>query len=103
MPLTSPGRRSKTSDRADRRLVRLANKDPLVSASKLNRQWQEAVSISTVYKRLAAKMIKKYRMMRKPKLNATNCLVRERWAMSHNIWTEDRWHRVVFTDESRFV
>ena len=47
MPLTSPGRRSKTSDRADRRLVRLANKDPLVSVSKLNQQWQEAVSIST--------------------------------------------------------
>lgn len=102
MPLTSPGRRPKTSDRADRRLARLASKDPVVSASRLKQQWQEAVSTSTVYRRLAAKLIKKYRMMRKPKLSAMNCLVRERWAMNHNIWTEDKWHRVVFTDESRF-
>lgn len=102
IPRMSTGRRKKTTDRSDRRLVRLANVDPKISANRLNHQWGEEVSVSTVYRRLASKLIRKYRMLVKPMRTMRNCQMREAWAMNHCFWDDRRWSRVVFTDESRF-
>lgn len=102
VPRRSTGRRPKTTERANRRLERMANNEPLISANQLNLEWGEQVSISTVYRRLAKRHIKKYRRLRRPMRTRQNCETRLRWATNHNFWNEGRWNRVLFTDESRF-
>ena len=102
IPRRSSGRVCKTSERDDRRLTRMANAEPRASANALNQHWATRTSVWTVYRRLASKLIKKYRMVVKPLRSRRTCELRERWAINHSFWSEARWNRVVFTDESRF-
>lgn len=100
-PKKPPGRPCKTSLRSNRLLVRLAKADNLSSARKLKQQWREPVSIWTVYRRLRLVGLRKRRRLVCPLLTEAHKVARLRWAMTRVIWREV-WHRVIFTDESRF-
>ena len=101
-PRFQTGRPKKTSERANRRLCRLANSDPCISASRLQTQWGENVSVWTVYRRLRTRLLRKYRRLLRPLLTRENRHQRELWCRRYNLWLENRWHRVVWSDESRF-
>lgn len=97
----SPGRPKKTTTRSNRLLCRLALNHHLHSASQLKRQWQEQVSLSTIYRRLRSSGIRRRKRAIVPFLSPANVESRLQWSMARAHWREV-WNRVVFTDESRF-
>ena len=72
----------KTTERADRLLVRLARNNHLSSATQLLRMWGERVSRWTIYRRLRQKGIHRYRLFKAPFLTRNNVIERLRWAQS---------------------
>ena len=101
LPQKSSGRRSKTSARSDRLLVRLAKKNNFSSVSQLLRMWQCKVSIASTYRRLRAAGLHKRRPLVCPLLTSTHKKMRESWCMKRCAW-RSVWNRVIFSDESRF-
>lgn len=100
------GRKKTTSDREDRRLIRLALNNRKVPSNILAQQWNESLkskkSSSTVRKRLCAKSI----FARRPTLVLPLTGIHRRnrfdWCKVRRDWKEE-WSKIVFTDESRFA
>lgn len=101
VPHRSPGRPHKTTIRSDRLLVILARRHHLSSARELLQVWRERVCIHTVYRRLRARGLKKFRRPVCPLKTRAQRQIRLRWCMTRVIWRQV-WSRIVFTDESRF-
>ena len=99
---TSSGRSPKTSRRSNRLLVRIVRGNRLVSSTSLLRLWNERVSRWTVRRRLNEAGFSQFRCPIKPLLSEANREARYRWAQNHVFWTEERFRKVVWTDESRF-
>ena len=99
---TSSGRPPKTSRRSNRLLVRIATGNRLASSTSLLRLWNERVSRWTVRRRLNEAGFRQFRCPIKPLLSEANREARYRWAQNHVFWTEERFRKVVWTDESRF-
>ena len=102
MKSTSSGRPPKTSGRSNRLLVRIAKRNRLGSSTSLLHLWNERVRVWTVRRRLRRAGLSQFRCPIKPFLSAANKEARYCWAQNHNLWTEERFRRVVWTDESRF-
>jgi transposase len=96
------GRIRKTTQRADRLLLRLAKNNKLSSVPQLLHMWRERVSKSTIYRRLRQKGFRKYRLLRRPFLSRDNIAARLRWAQGKVLYRELQWDKIVWSDESRF-
>lgn len=96
------GRRPSTSERADRRLVRLAKNNRFASSSQLMSFWGESVSPLTVRRRLRSQGIYSRRPLVRPLLSPLHRQTRLNWSMSRCHFRETQWRKIVFTDESRF-
>ena len=97
------GRKTKTTDREQRKLIRMAKINPFQSASELLREWtiSRNVSLSTV-----KRILKKYGLLgrvstKKPMLTKRHLLARKTWCQNYSKWTIDDWSNVIFTDECR--
>ena len=94
-------RRKKTSARSNRLLIRIATAHRKVSVSHLKDLWNENVCMLTVYRRLRAAKLRRYRKALKSFLSQENKIQRQRWCMRHSLWREQpQWNRIVWTDES---
>ena len=100
------GRPLATTQRADRRLLRLARRNRFAPSSALLNLWDEPVSGLTVRRRLCAAGLRPRRPLRRPQLTQRHRQLRLRWAMARchfRATTGAQWSRIIFSDESRFL
>ena len=76
------GRPVATTQRADRRLLRLARRNRFAPSSALLNLWDEPVSGLTVRRRLCAAGLRPRRPLRRPQLSQRHRQLRLRWAMA---------------------
>ncbi len=92
------GRPRKTTQREDRKLVRMAIADPSAPASEISAN--TALSRWTVRRRLREQgIVLRVRKSAIP-LTAAHKKHRLTWAMRHCLWRERQWGRVVWSDEA---
>lgn len=96
------GRPRKTTQRSDRRLIRLARANRFATVPLLAGWWNEPVSGMTLSRRLRQASFKSYRPPVKPYLSPENIRNRLRWTMRRVLWRLPMFRRVVWSDESRF-
>ena len=101
--LPGSGRPSRTSQRSDRRLVRLSRQNPFASSRQLLVDWEEPVSWRTVCRRLRRAGLFSRRPLTRTLLTPQHRRARLQWAMRRCHFQEAQWRRIVFTDESRFL
>ena len=100
--------RRQTTQRADRRLARLARANRTLPATLLRLMWGEKghlgqiLSSDTIRARLRQSGLRSRRMRKRLQLSPAHVAARERWAMQRAHWRIQQWRRVVFTDETRF-
>ena len=106
------GRKSKTSPREDRFLVRRAKVErppeedcPRTKdlAEELKEHSGTVICGRTVRRRLHAAGLKKTVKTRKPFINSRNQAIRLKFAREHLNWTVEDWKKVLWTDESPYV
>lgn len=97
------GRPPRTCRRSDRRLIRLARRNPFASSSQLLYDWEEQVSSRTVRRRLRRAALFSRRPLTRTLLTSRHRQARLQWAMRRCHFQEAQWKRIVFTDESRFL
>lgn len=98
----STGPHFKTTPRSNRRLLRLANTNRFATTPMLQQMWGVNVSRWTISRILRRSGFRKYRTPIKPFLSPQNKICRYRWAQNHVFWQQERFQRVVWSDESRF-
>ena len=98
----STGRPLRTTARSNRLLRRIVNLNRFSNSSLIRRMWDEPVSLWTVRRRIHNFGFKRYRCPIKPFLSDVKREARFRWAQNHSFWPVERFHRVVWSDESRF-
>ena len=99
------GRPRVTSHVQDRyiRLRNLRNRFPSAVSIATDLPFRRRISSRTVLRRLAAVGIRPQRPYRGPHLTQRHLRQRLEWACRQLRWTIQRWGRVLFTDESRFL
>lgn len=100
------GRPKKTSEAEDRQIIITSKRNrfktaPII-ASEGNELRLNAISDSTVKRRLSEVGLNGRVAKKKPFLNKKNMKKRLEFAKSHLHWTEDDWAQVLWTDESKF-
>ena len=105
-PRRGGGRPRTTTPRDDRYIVQQARRDPRQSASAIattfNRTLGQAISRTTVARRLHGGGLFARRPLRCVPLTPAHRRDRLRWCQEHGEWTDEEWSRVLFSDESRF-
>ncbi len=99
------GRKRKTSEKEDRRIVREIKKDPLLSGADVRRTLNlENISERTVRRRIteSGEFYSRWQTP-KPLISEKNRLLRLEWAKKHENWTLEQWGKVFWTDESPFT
>jgi len=96
------GRPRQTSKRSDRRLFIMARSHPASTVRELLRDWGEAVSKTTVRRRLKEYRLRKYRMHCVPFLTQGHKHARLDWAMRRCHWRQ-QWASIIWFNESRFL
>lgn len=71
-------------------------------AAELNATLPKPISVSTVKRRLQKAGLHGRIALRKPLLRKENKKKRMQWARLHQNWTLEDWHKVLWTDESKF-
>ncbi len=99
------GRKRKTSVRVDRAIVKYARSDAAPSLAVIVSECKElaGVSKSTVRRRLHEAGNHRCVCTRKPWISELNRKRRLTFAKNHRDWTREDWHRVLWSDESKFV
>ena len=99
------GRPRKTSERDDRRLLRLVRRHPHASSSTLKRLWlrHQPLSYQTIRNRLRAAGLKSRRVIKRPRLTDNHKRTRLAWCRQRQGWNLRSWRRVHWSDESRFL
>lgn len=100
-PGVSSGRKRKLSERDDRHIANLASNQQ-VSSSEIIEELDLEVSKDTVLRSLDRSQHLEYKHYRKrPQLTSANVVERLDFAVEHVAW-ENRWRRVIFSDEKAF-
>jgi len=98
------GRNKCTSDKTDRRIVRLALKNRKSTANEINSILQDSnvkISDRTVRRRLVSAGLKARIPRKRPYLNEKQRKKRLTWAKAHINWTTDEWKKVLWSDETK--
>ncbi|UYV73006.1 hypothetical protein LAZ67_10001495 [Cordylochernes scorpioides] len=94
-----------TSARVDRRILRQAVAAPQATCTAILQHVQDtldhSISTRTISRRLVANGLHSCRPLRRLPLTPTNRRQRLEWCRARSTWMTE-WHRVVFSDESRF-
>ncbi|UYV69438.1 K02A2.6-like, partial [Cordylochernes scorpioides] len=94
-----------TSARVDRRILRQAVAAPQATCTAILQHVQDtldhSISTRTISRRLVANGLHSCRPLRRLPLNPPNRRQRLEWCRARSTWMTE-WHRVVFSDESRF-
>ncbi|UYV70330.1 Transposase [Cordylochernes scorpioides] len=94
-----------TSARVDRRILRQAVAAPQATCTAILQHVQDtldhSISTRTISRRLVANGLHSCRPLRRLPLTPPNRRQRLEWCRARSTWMTE-WHRVVFTDESRF-
>jgi len=99
----SPGRKRKTNERTDRRILREVKKDPFITAHEIQANLQlSEISVDTIRRRIREHEMQSYWAARKPYISETNRKKRLQWAHDHIDWTGMDWEQVLWSDESPF-
>ena len=102
-----PGRTRKSTTTTDRTLVRLSLSNRKLTSSELSRDLREStgtkLSAPTVRRRLLENGLRGCEAICKPLLSDKQRKRRLEWARSHVHWPVEKWHRVLFSDESTFT
>lgn len=100
------GRPRMTSSNQDNQLRLLSLRNRRLSACQIKQSFNAAsgvnISTTTVKRRLNAAGIFGRIARKKPFLTASHICARLQWARLHELWSEDDWNKVLFTDESKF-
>ena len=98
------GRKSSTTEKQDRLLLRNLRRNPLDDAHQLHAEWENdgvKVSLRTVQRRLKT-FCRSVVPRRVPKLTPSMMRKRLSFAKKHVEWTVEQWRQVCFSDESLF-
>ncbi|UYV76119.1 K02A2.6-like [Cordylochernes scorpioides] len=94
-----------TSARVDRRILRQAVAAPQATCTAILQHVQDtldhSISTRTISRRLVANGLHSCRLLRRLPLTPPNRRQRLEWCRARSTWMTE-WHRVVFSDESRF-
>ncbi|UYV83891.1 Transposase [Cordylochernes scorpioides] len=94
-----------TSARVDRRILRQAVAAPQATCTAILQHMQDtldhSISTRTISRRLVANGLHSCRPLRRLPLTPPNRRQRFEWCRARSTWMTE-WHRVVFSDESRF-
>ncbi|UYV66039.1 hypothetical protein LAZ67_3006262 [Cordylochernes scorpioides] len=94
-----------TSARVDRRILRQAVEAPQATCTAILQHVQDtldhSISTRTISRRLVANGLHSCRPLRRLPLTPPNTRQRLEWCRARSTWMTE-WHRVVFSDESRF-
>ncbi|GFY18316.1 transposable element Tc1 transposase [Trichonephila clavipes] len=93
----------KTTRREDQRTVRQALVDPTVTRSTIRADAGIAIVPQTIYRHLAEANLKSKRLFRALPLTPKHRQLRLQWCHARSMWNVTDWHKVLFSDESRFV
>lgn len=99
------GRKRKTTDKEDKRIVREVKKNRYSTAKDIAKALPElGVSEWTIRRRIVEKsdFASKWQS-KKPFISPANRIKRVQWARDHLTWTFDDWRKVLWSDESPFV
>lgn len=100
------GRPRKTTQKMDRRIHRLCEKDRFRSATdiaaEINATNDIQISARTVRRRLEHFQLRARRPRKKPTMSTKNRKMRLAFANAHKHWTSQDWQNVLFSDESKF-
>jgi len=99
------GKERITSEREDRRILNLVERDRFVTTKEiLEGLDRQNVSRWTVARRIRESGdFASYWAAQKPFLREKNRVHRLKWCQEHQDWTKEQWHRVLWSDESPFV
>jgi hypothetical protein len=99
------GRHECTTVRDNRRFVRIALGNRFLTAVAVARMTNNEVncSIRTVRRRLTKGSLNAYSPAHKTALSDRHKDLRLRWSVEHLDWNDRQWHRVLFSDESKFI
>lgn len=101
---TGRGRKKCTSEKTDRRIVRLALKNRKSPANAINRVLLDSdvnISDRTVRRRLVSAGLRARIPRKRPYLNEKQRKKRITWAKEHILWTTDDWKKVLWSDETK--
>ena len=91
------GRKQKTSQTDDRRIVREVKKNPFVTAAEINHNLQSSVSVRTIRRWIIESgEFKSYWAARKPFISEGNIKRRLAWCYDHQHWSIAQWRKVIF-------
>lgn len=103
--LRGAGAATVTSARVDRRIRRQAVAAPQATSTSILQHVQDTldvpISTRTISRRLVASGLHSWRPLRRLPLTTQHRRQRLQWCRARAMWTTE-WHRVVFSDESRF-
>ena len=99
------GRPKKTNVREERALIRVVERNRKMSAVTLivNFYHRFRLSKQTIIRRLNKQGYTSCRVAKVPRLNAVHRQNRMTWAINHSFWNDNRWRRVVWSDEVRIM
>jgi len=92
--------RCKTTERADRRIVRTALASRRTTLRDLTKKLDLGVSHRTIQRRLKEAGIQKRIACTKPHLSPEHMAKRLEWAKERENWTVEQWGNVIWSDES---
>ena len=93
------GRPRKSTNRADRCIIRAALGQTRVPLAQLSFLSDSNLSVSTIRRRLQEVNIKKWKAAKRPRLNKGHVAKRYKWAKEHRSWKEKDWAKVGWSDE----
>lgn len=100
------GRKRSTTARDDRFVVLQTLRNRRTTVPQMRNELEEVrgrrTSHRTISRRLKEVGLKAYRTKKAPQLQRRHRVARLRFAREHEIWENDQWVNVLFTDESRF-
>ena len=99
------GRPRITSIREDRRLIRLARRQPFATSATLKDQWlpNRRLSTQTIRNRLKRAGLRSRRPIKRPFLTNEHKRLRLAWCRHRQNWNLRSWRKVHWSDESRFL
>lgn len=102
--LPKSGRPRKTTPWMDRRIKRISQNNPWLSAPRIIAEIPEIrVGKRTVQRRLVESKLFSRRPAKKPLISRQNRRKRLAFARLHLNWTLEQWKKVLFSDESRYM
>ena len=97
------GRKRNTTIRVDRKITRMAKKQPMISSREIKEDLHLPVSTSTIRRRLCEAKLFARNPRKVPLLKKRHVLKRLQFAKEHIDWPKEKWRNVLWTDESKIV